>query len=188
MLVREGKPPASLSSKAQTATTICQNASNASGSVAPENAPGDSGKSLTEAQVPSTITPYQAYERGRNAAVKAQDAAEAQHPYAFSVGLFIGGAGACFVLTGILGWLASGWPQSVTRIAVLNVFAFLLASWLDAHGESLSRGQDFVKISALHTYFFPQCAVFIVGLCWYLVRRGKGTEPEKDTVRVEHTF
>jgi hypothetical protein len=185
-LTREGKPSATLSSKTKTASTICQNATNLLSD--PRNGAKDSRKSLaeilTEAQVPNTAR--QAYERGRTAALKAEDAAKAQQPYAFSVGLFLGATGACLLLRSILGWLATGWPRTLTRIAVLNVFAFLLASWLYAHGLSLSRSQDFTEISALHTYFLPQCVIFILDVCLYFLRRGK--EPEKVPVRIEPTL
>jgi hypothetical protein len=116
------------------------------------------------------------------------NAAKAQRPYAFWVGAFIGATALCFILRAILGWLASGWPRSVTRIAALNAFGFLFASWAYAHGLSLSRSQDFVELSALHFYFLPQCVIFIVDLCLYFVRRGKGADSEKASVRTEPTF
>ena len=62
---------------------------------------------------------------------------------------------------------------------MLNVFAFLLASWLYAHGISISRNQDFVRISALHTYFLPQLLIFFGDLCLYFLWWRRRVQPQE---------
>lgn len=111
----------------------------------------------------------------------------------YEIGQFVGAAFACGVLRAILGWVAAKWPPSVTRLAFVNLFSFFVASWLYAHGISLSAAQDIVKISVLHAYFFPQLVIFSIDLCVYFFRlrfrlRRSG-EVEKDhPARIEPTL
>jgi hypothetical protein len=79
------------------------------------------------------------------------------------------------------------WQRSLTRLIFINLFSFLLASWLYAHGTALSAEQKFVNISTLHLYFLPQLIILIIGIIIFRLR--KCGEVEQDVVvRKEPTW
>jgi hypothetical protein len=108
----------------------------------------------------------------------------------YEIGQFVGGIAALAVVRFLVGGFVPKWPPSVTRLVFINLFSFLLASWLYAHGTAISAAQDTVELSALHIYFFPQLVIFGIDLCVYFLRlKGKMSKVEKDhPVRVEPTF
>jgi hypothetical protein len=188
-LAKSKNASASLLEKMRASTTICQNTRNSFGQAGNDpTSASDDRKPPGETLAEVASTTHDAYESGRKAALEQLDAAEAQQPYWFYAGQTIGGVAACLALRVMLGWLAKRWPRSVIRIAVLNIFAFLLASWLNAHGISISRNQDFVRISALHIYFFPQLLIFFGDLCLYFVWWRRRVEPQETSARVEPNF
>jgi hypothetical protein len=107
----------------------------------------------------------------------------------YELGHFVGGFVACLVLRALLEAFARSWPSGVARIAFLNLTAFLLASWLYAHGTALSEERNLVPLSTMHQYFFPQLAVFITELSAYLFRRKKeDDEAVQVSSRIEPTL
>jgi len=109
----------------------------------------------------------------------------------FELGQFVGALVPCTLLRLLAGWVARAWPPSVPRLVFLNLFSFLVASWLMAHGTALSEGgKSLVSLSTLHVYLLPQCLVLLIDLLVHYKRGFKGAQnPEKEAIaRKEPTF
>src|SRR5215475_9155357 len=98
----------------------------------------------------------------------------------FQIGFFAGGLFACALLTALLEWVSRDWPRSLTRLLFINLFSFVLASWLYAHGTAVSAASSLINVSTLHAYFLPQVVVLIAGLVIFWGR--KRPEAEEDIV------
>ena len=104
------------------------------------------------------------------------------------IGFFAGALFACACLTSLLEWISRGWPRSLTRLLFINLFSFLLASWLYAHGTAISASQWLVNISTLHAYFLPQVVVLVVGFFIFWGRKRPEVEEDIVVVRKDPTF
>ena len=104
------------------------------------------------------------------------------------IGFFAGAFFACACLTGLLEWMSRDWPRSLTRLLFINLFSFLLASWLYAHGTAISAAQSLVNISTLHAYFWPQVVILVAGIVIFWGRKRPEVEEDILVVRKEPTF
>ena len=105
----------------------------------------------------------------------------------YEIGLLLGRFVACVAARVLLGFVARGWPASVARVAVLNLFSFFLVSWIAAHGAL--DGRAVVEIAQLHVYFLPQVAVFMLDVAAHFVRsRRRPKTSQTGPERIEPSF